>query len=92
MNARRGRAERMREMEVVSTIVTIALLLVAVLLIVVVLLQKTKSAGVGAAFGAETQSFTARGKAASREAKLQRTTVVLAIVLGVLAIALAIIG
>lgn len=79
-------------MEVVSTIVTIALLLVAVLLIVVVLLQKTKSAGVGAAFGAETQSFTARGKAASREAKLQRTTVVLAIVLGVLAIALAIIG
>ena len=53
---------------------------------------KTKSAGAGAAFGAETQSFTARGKAASREAKLQRTTVVLAIVLGVLAIALAIIG
>ena len=62
-------------MEVVSTIITIALLLVAVLLIVVVLMQKTKSAGMGSAFGGDTQSFTARGKAASREAKLQKTTV-----------------
>lgn len=79
-------------MEVVSTIITIALLLVAVLLIVVVLMQKTKSAGMGSAFGGDTQSFTARGKAASCEAKLQKTTVVLAIILGVLAIVLAIVG
>lgn len=79
-------------MEVVSTIITIALLLVAVLLIVVVLMQKTKSAGMGSAFGGDTQSFTARGKAASREAKLQKTTVVLAIIMGVLAIVLAIVG
>lgn len=79
-------------MEVVSTIITIALLLVAVLLIVVVLMQKTRSAGMGSAFGGDTQSFTARGKAASREAKLQKTTVVLAIILGVLAIVLAIVG
>lgn len=79
-------------MEVVSTIITIALLLVAVLLIVVVLMQKTKSAGMGSAFGGDTQSFTARGKAASREAKLQKTTVVLATIMGVLAIVLAIVG
>ena len=79
-------------MEVVSTVITIALLVVAILLIVVVLMQKTKSAGMGSAFGGDTQSFTARGKAASREAKLQKATVILAIVLGVLAIALAIIG
>lgn len=79
-------------MEVVSTIITIALLLVAVLLIVVVLMQKSKSAGMGSAFGGDTQSFTARGKAASREAKLQKTTVVLAIIMGVLAIVLAIVG
>ena len=79
-------------MEVVSTVITIALLVVAILLIVVVLMQKTKSAGMGSAFGGDTQSFTARGKAASREAKLPKTTVILAIVLGVLAIALAIIG
>ena len=75
-------------MEVVSTVITIALLVVAILLIVVVLMQKTKSAGMGSAFGGDTQSFTARGKSA----KLQKTTVILAIVLGVLAIALAIIG
>ena len=79
-------------MEVVSTIITIALLVIAILLIVVVLMQKTKSAGMGSAFGGDTQSFTARGKAASREAKLQMTTVILAIVLGVLAVVLAIIG
>ena len=79
-------------MEVVSTIITIALLVIAILLIVVVLMQKTKSAGMGSAFGGDTQSFTARRKAASREAKLQKTTVILAIVLGVLAVVLAIIG
>ena len=79
-------------MEVVSTIITIALLVIAILLIVVVLMQKTKSAGMGSAFGGDTQSFTARGKAASREAKLQKTTVILAIVLGVLAGVLAING
>ena len=79
-------------MEVVSTIITIALLVIAILLIVVDLMQKTKSAGMGSAFGGDTQSFTARGKAASREAKLQKTTVILAIVLGVLAVVLAIIG
>ena len=82
----------MREMELVSTIITIALLLVAVLLIIVVLMQKTKTAGMGSAFGTDTQSFTARGKAASREAKLQRTTVILAIILGVLASVLAVVG
>ena len=67
-------------------------MVIAILLIVVVLMQKTKSAGMGSAFGGDTQSFTARGKAASREAKLQKATVILAIVLGVLAVVLAIIG
>lgn len=79
-------------MELVSTIITIALLVVAILLIVIVLLQKSKSAGMGSAFGGDTQSFTSRGKAASREAKLQKTTVILAIIMGVLAIALAVVG
>lgn len=79
-------------MTTLSLVLTIILLVVAVLLIVVVLLQKTKSAGMGSAFGGETQSFTAKGKAASREAKLQKLTVYLAIVLGVLAIALALVN
>lgn len=69
--------------------VVLALLLVAsVLMCAVVLLQKTKSAGLGAAYGSETMSFSQRGKAASKEAKLQKITVILAIVIAVLAIAL----
>lgn len=77
-------------METVSLIIKIALLVVSVLLIVVVLVQKTKSSGMGAAFGGDTASFTAKGKAASREAKLQKVTIGLAIALGVLALLLTI--
>ncbi len=75
-------------MSVAANIITIALVVISVLMVVVVLLQKTKSSGMGAAFGSETESFTSKGKAASREAKLQKITVVLAIIMGVLAIAL----
>lgn len=77
-------------MEVVATIIKIALVIVSVLLIITVLMQKTKSAGMGSAFGGDTASFTAKGKAASREAKLQKLTIILAIILGVLAVALSI--
>ena len=75
-------------MEVVSTVIRIALVVVSILLIVVVLLQKSKSGGVGGAFGSDTASFTSKGRAVSKEAKLQKITVVLAIIMGVLAIAL----
>ena len=44
------------------------------------------------AFGGDTQSFTARGQKASREAKLQRITKILAVAIGVIAIAMAIIS
>ncbi len=77
-------------MNVVATIITIALVIVAILLIIVVLMQKTKSAGMGSAFGSDTASFTAKGKAASREAKLQKLTIILASIMGVLAVALTI--
>ena len=77
-------------MEVVATIIKIALVIIAVLLIVVVLLQKTKSSGMGSAFGSDTASFTAKGKAASKEAKLQKLTIWLGAALGVLAILLTI--
>ncbi len=79
-------------MELAANIVTIILLVVSVLLVITVLLQKTKSAGMGAAFGADTQSFTARGKAASREAKLQKITIILGITMGVLAVVLTILN
>lgn len=79
-------------MTLLSNIITIALILVAIAIIIVVLVQKTKSAGVGSAFGGDTASFTSKGKAASREAKLQKLTIILSVIFGVLAIALAIFG
>ena len=79
-------------MTLLSNIITIALILVAIAIIIVVLVQKTKSAGLGSAYGGDTDSFTAKGKAASREAKLQKLTIILGVVFGVLAIALAIFG
>ena len=75
-------------MEVLMWIITGILVLSSVLMCVVVLIQQTKSSGLGAAYGGDTVSFSQRGKAASREAKLQKITVVLAIVIAVLAIAL----
>lgn len=78
-------------METVSLIIKIALLVISVLLVIVVLAQKTKSAGMGSAFGGDTSSFTTKGKAASKEAKLQKITIALAIILGVLALSLTVI-
>ena len=75
-------------METAALIIRIALMLISVLLVVVVLLQKTKSSGLGSSFGGETTSFTQKGKAASREAKLQKLTIILAIIVGVLALVL----
>lgn len=75
-------------METFQLIVTIALVTVSVLMVVVVLLQKTKSSGMGSAFGGDTASFTAKGKAASREAKLAKITIGMAIAIGVLALLL----
>ena len=72
-------------------VITILLVIASILMIAVVLLQKSKSAGMGSAFGSDSQSFTAKGRAASRDAKLKKITVYLAIVIGVLAIALAVI-
>lgn len=75
-------------METAALIIRIALMVISVLLVIVVLLQKTKSSGLGASFGGETQSFTAKGKAASREAKLQKLTILLAAIVGALALVL----
>ena len=53
-------------METLGIIVNIVLILASVALIAVVLMQQTKSAGLGGAFGGDTASFTARGRRASR--------------------------
>ena len=71
--------------------IQIVLVVASILMIVAVLLQKSKSSGLGAAYGSDTESFTTRGKAASREAKLQKVTVVIAICMGVLALVLMVI-
>ena len=75
-------------MDIVMWVIAGVMVLVSILMCVVVLIQQTKSSGLGAAYGGDTVSFSQRGKAASREAKLQKITVVLAIVIAVLAIAL----
>ena len=55
-------------------ILNIVLILASAALVVSVLMQKTKSSGLGSAFGSDTASFnTARNKAVSKEAKLQST-------------------
>ena len=79
-------------MDTVMWIIAGVLVLASVLMCVVVLIQQTKSSGIGAGFGGDTVSFSQRGKAASREAKLQKITVVLAIIIAVMAIALLLIS
>ena len=79
-------------MDILMWIITGILVLASVLMCVVVLIQQTKSSGLGAAYGGDTVSFSQRGKAASREAKLQKITVVLAIIIAVMAIALLVIA
>ena len=79
-------------MDILNWIITGILVVASILMCVVVLIQQTKSSGLGAAYGSDTVSFSQRGKAASREAKLQRITVVLAIVIAVMSIALMIIA
>ena len=79
-------------MDILNWIITGILVVASILMCVVVLIQQTKSSGLGAAYGGDTVSFSQRGKAASREAKLQKITVVLAIVIAVMAIALLLIS
>ena len=79
-------------MDILMWVVAGILVLSSILMCVVVLIQQTKSSGIGAGFGGDTVSFSQRGKAASREAKLQKITVVLAIIIAVMAIALMLIA
>ena len=78
-------------METLRVILNIVLILSSILLIAIVLMQSTKSSGLGGAFGGDTQSFTPRGKAASKEAKLQKVTKYTAIVIGIIAVAMMIV-
>ena len=67
-------------MDTLNIILNIVLIICSGVLVLSVLLQSTKSAGLGGAFGGDTQSFTARGRAASKEMKLQKLTIAMGIV------------
>lgn len=76
-------------MKVVELIVNILMLVVAVLLVITVLLQSAKSTGLGSAFGNDTTALgKARNAKVSREVKLQKLTVIFAVAMGVLALAM----
>ena len=79
-------------MDTFNIILNIVLIICSGVLVLSVLLQSTKSAGLGGAFGGDTQSFTARGRAASKEMKLQKLTIAMGIVIAVIAIAMMIVS
>ncbi len=79
-------------METLSTIITIMLVVISLAIIFVVLIQKSSSGGAGSVFGSDTASFTQKGKAAGKEAKLKKITIYLAVIFGVLALILAVLG
>ncbi|MDL2235052.1 preprotein translocase subunit SecG [Christensenellaceae bacterium OttesenSCG-928-L17] len=75
-------------MDTLRMVITIMLLIVSALLIVVVLMQKSKDSGLGAAFGGDSSSLSAKGQSASKEAKLRKLTIIFAVILGVFALVL----
>lgn len=79
-------------MSTIVLVLQIISLVASVVLIIAVLMQSAKSAGLGGAYGGDTQSFTARGKAASRDAKLQKITVICGVALGVLTLVIMILS
>ncbi len=79
-------------MDTLNIVLNIVLIICSGVLVLSVLLQSTKSAGLGGAFGGDTQSFTARGRAASKEMKLQKLTITMGIVIAVIAIAMMIVS
>ena len=75
-------------MDIAITIFQVILLAASVALIICVLMQSSKSSGLGGAFGSDTQALSSRGMKASKEAKLQKLTIALAIMIGIAAIVL----
>lgn len=71
-----------------SLAIEIVLVLASIAIIIAVLMQDSKSAGIGAAYGSDTETFGARGREAAKDRKLQKITKILAVVIAVLAIIL----
>ena len=71
-----------------SLAIQIILVIASLALIAAVLCQKSKSAGLGAAYGEETETFGTKGREAYKDKMLQKITVYLAAAIAILAIVL----
>lgn len=79
-------------MQPLKVIINILLIVVSIVLIAIILMQDAKTAGLGSAFGNDTTALgRSRNAKASKEAKLQKLTIILASIVGVLALLLLII-
>ena len=72
--------------------IQILLVLGSTVMIIVVLMQKSKSAGLGAAYGSDTESFGVKGREAKKDLQLKKITIVCACVIAVLALVLMCLG
>ena len=71
----------------IRTVFTVLFIIVCIALIVIILMQEGKSAGLGSLSG-QVDSYVSKNRGRTREGKLERTTVVLAILFFALAIGL----
>lgn len=74
------------------TIASIVLAVVSVLMVIVICLQKAKTSGLGAGIAGGSETYWSRNKGKSKEGKLVRVTIVLAVLFFVIAILLNIKG
>lgn len=73
--------------------INILLIIVSIVLVAVILMQDAKTAGLGSAFGNDTTALGRnRSAKASKEAKLQKLTIILGAVVGILALVLLILS
>lgn len=72
---------------VIRTAVTVLFIVLCLVLIVVVLMQEGKSAGFGT-FSGQVDSYVKKNRAHTKEGKLERITVILAVLFFVIAIGL----
>ena len=75
-----------------SRAIEIILVLVSVAMIVAVLMQKSKSAGLGSAYGSETETFGVKGREAKKDQQLKKITLIAAGIIAVLALVLMCLG
>ena len=78
----------MKEVDVLHTLFTVLLIIVSLALIVVVLLQSGKSAGLSGAISGGAEQLFGKQKARGMDLILHRTTIVLAVLFIVLALAI----